>query len=809
MNSLIQQLNMVETFRETILETEDQGTLTNEESALFQLKNIFASLKYFEGKYHNPKDFCNNFKKYDGQVINIIEQMDVDEFFNLLIERVEPFLKSTPYEKVFKYHFGGKITNELICKDCPHKNEREDLFSSISLQVKNKKNLLESLESFVEGEMMEGDNAYLCEPCEKKVRALRRQSIKKLPRHLVLALRRFEFDYETMLKVKVNDAFEFPMELDMEPYTQEYLIKKEREDKIIDDKNKNDEENTDKDILNLKKTNSVSSVNKNNDLFKYKLTGVIIHTGTADSGHYYSIVKDKKENWLEFNDTNVSYYDIADLPGEAFGGIESFTYKDQTKVEKVTNAYLLFYEKVFNSEAAEVKESEEGNKIVNQAKISTNIMDRINLDNFQYWVSKILFSAEYFEFIQDLVLNYKTFDHYILNYSTKNVQLDSLNSFGYCNVNDNLLVKHTNIKDDNKLRLNDPNFELTIFKFTVNFFFTILIRAKEKLNHIANMMDIVKAQINRSAANAEWLLEEFTNSDTILEFIVDTPILDIRKLSVGLLYCSMLKLYPIVKNNMIKMETATDALSNFIKTIIMIISLIHKKDLTQLNALLWRFSKLGIESITFLVNIGYFEFILIQYNLKLGNKNELQIQTTQPLDILKKIRPDPVKHKEISKKLTSRPDRHSYMEELQEKKHLEKLPNPNNSHVLMTFSEIIRTVRTLSNTTSMENNIYYNKCSSTGLELEKELKSLIQLNKSAFLKVLILESKSKSSANALSSMLAYISFNNGEVSTMIQSILLEMIDAYDSMELEYIMRIFFNFITLEDNLREQRVNNFI
>jgi len=31
------------------------------------------------------------------------------------------------------------------------------------LKVKNKKSVLESLDEFVEGEMLEGDNAYLCE----------------------------------------------------------------------------------------------------------------------------------------------------------------------------------------------------------------------------------------------------------------------------------------------------------------------------------------------------------------------------------------------------------------------------------------------------------------------------------------------------------------------------------------------------------------------------------------------------------------------------------------------------------------------
>lgn len=48
--------------------------------------------------------------------------------------------------------------------------------------------------------MLEGDNAYLCEQCEKKVDTLKRVCLKRLPNHLILVLKRFEFDYETMNK---------------------------------------------------------------------------------------------------------------------------------------------------------------------------------------------------------------------------------------------------------------------------------------------------------------------------------------------------------------------------------------------------------------------------------------------------------------------------------------------------------------------------------------------------------------------------------------------------------------------------------
>ena len=46
--------------------------------------------------------------------------------------------------------------------------------------------------------MLEGDNAYFCEKCEKKVNTLKRCCIKRMPNILNLVLNRFEFDFDTM-----------------------------------------------------------------------------------------------------------------------------------------------------------------------------------------------------------------------------------------------------------------------------------------------------------------------------------------------------------------------------------------------------------------------------------------------------------------------------------------------------------------------------------------------------------------------------------------------------------------------------------
>jgi ubiquitin C-terminal hydrolase len=71
--------------------------------------------------------------------------MDVDEFSNLLMDRLEHAIKGSADEDLIKKHFGGVISNEIICKTCPHSSDREEPFFAVSLPVKNKKNIESSL----------------------------------------------------------------------------------------------------------------------------------------------------------------------------------------------------------------------------------------------------------------------------------------------------------------------------------------------------------------------------------------------------------------------------------------------------------------------------------------------------------------------------------------------------------------------------------------------------------------------------------------------------------------------------------------
>ena len=171
----------------------------------------------------------------------------------------------------------------MIGKGCTHVSERVEPFLSLGIEVKHKKSVYEALTSFVQGDMLEGDNAYHCAKCDKKVDTLKRTVIKELPRFMIMTLKRFEFDMEKFIKVKVNDYCEFPTELDMSAYTQDGMNRKLEIERLKKEAAERGEEYVEEEIPLKRPAN----------YYKFKLNGVVVHSGTADSGHYYSYIRDQ------------------------------------------------------------------------------------------------------------------------------------------------------------------------------------------------------------------------------------------------------------------------------------------------------------------------------------------------------------------------------------------------------------------------------------------------------------------------------------------------------------------------------------
>ena len=59
--------------------------------------------------------------------------MDVDEFFNMFMDRLENLTSGSGYKNFIKEHFGGYLSNEFICKGCPHYSEQVEPFLAVSL----------------------------------------------------------------------------------------------------------------------------------------------------------------------------------------------------------------------------------------------------------------------------------------------------------------------------------------------------------------------------------------------------------------------------------------------------------------------------------------------------------------------------------------------------------------------------------------------------------------------------------------------------------------------------------------------------
>jgi ubiquitin carboxyl-terminal hydrolase 34 len=121
-----------------------------------------------------------------------------------------------------------------------------------------------------------------------------------------------------MQRSKINDYFSFPHKIDMRPYKVGHLMESPDE--------------TAEDI--------------------FELVGILVHAGTAESGHYYSYIRERPSyggqsaNWIEFNDENVSSFDPSCIEATCFGGpdyrtIDSGNYQ----YDKTWSAYMLFYER--------------------------------------------------------------------------------------------------------------------------------------------------------------------------------------------------------------------------------------------------------------------------------------------------------------------------------------------------------------------------------------------------------------------------------------------------------------------------------
>ena len=393
-------------------------------SIVKELANLFIQLQESERKFVDTSAFVSSYRDPYGEVIDYAVQADASEFLTAFFQHVDNATSGTEKAGMLRGMFQGSISNELLQKDRCHDGTRcfreadpSDFFF-LSVKVKGLKCLQDSLHDYFSAETVDlrwdseksSEDSSIDITSENKP-TLKRCSLTSLSKHLLIHLQRFQFDYDKMAQVKVNDAFEFPLELDMSVYSKEG-----RPDRWPP-------ENVRSQAVVNESKHSVGDPQIDENYYHYILRGIVIHDGTAQAGHYYSYACErehsastgKKSRWFEMNDTEVKHFDITKLAEAAFGGTKSVTFQENdyygtatTTVrerEQTSNAFILIYDRKTigtNKIINEPERSDHMNRSHGNITVLENDLSQIWNDNFRYCRMKHIFDPVYFTFMEQI-----------------------------------------------------------------------------------------------------------------------------------------------------------------------------------------------------------------------------------------------------------------------------------------------------------------------------------------------------------------------------------------------------------------------
>jgi len=207
-----------------------------------------------------------------------------------------------------------------------------------------------------------------------------RACLKDIPDNLIFHLKRFDFNLRTLQRSKINDHFSFPDKIDMRPFTVEHLMD--------------------------------SSAETPEDVFE--LVGILVHAGTAESGHYYSFIRERpstsnKDNWVEFNDDTVTAWDPGYMEAACFGGIETRGPIENATMayDKSYSAYMLFYQR--SSVVAAQKQALEASKMTSPVHLPLPIIlsNHIATENESLMRKYCLNDPSHLTFVLKMLANVK------------------------------------------------------------------------------------------------------------------------------------------------------------------------------------------------------------------------------------------------------------------------------------------------------------------------------------------------------------------------------------------------------------------
>ncbi|KAL5292060.1 USP47 family protein [Megaselia abdita] len=386
LNSLLQALFMTPEFRNALYRWEFDND-KEDKNIPYQLQKLFLNLQT------NPKSAVETTdltRSFGWDSTEAWQQHDIQELCRVMFDALEVKFKSTKQAKLITNLYEGKLIDYVKCLDCNTEKTRADTFLDIPLPVRPfgsqmaYSSIEEALRAFVQPETLDGNNRYFCEKCNKKCDAHKGLKFKEFPYILTLHLKRFDFDYTTLHRIKLNDKVTFPQTLNLNAFVNSV------DAQTLQNNNNNNLEsvktngivmnginnNTDDCSITdsgaaMEEDNSsgiattASSSQHENDMqdddegisvdtsdqpakknekgpYNYELFAIMIHSGSATGGHYYAYIKDfESKEWFCFNDQSVTGITQEDIQ-KSYGGCSIKSYYSGMFTSS-TNAYMLMY----------------------------------------------------------------------------------------------------------------------------------------------------------------------------------------------------------------------------------------------------------------------------------------------------------------------------------------------------------------------------------------------------------------------------------------------------------------------------------
>lgn len=375
MNSLLQTLFMTKELRRRLYRWQFQEHLqtSKEDSIPYQLQVLFGRLQLTSQSSVDTKGLIHSFG-WDSMETFI--QNDVQEFCRVLFDAIERSVGRSEEKSMVSEMFQGELIDYVCCQSCHTESHRQDQFLDISLAIRTSptqpshSTLTQALEAFIRPEVLSGPNQYFCSHCNRKTDAIKGLRFKTFPKVVMIQLKRFELDMERMVRRKVEDYVEFPMEMDLGKYEMGRRVEREGRKEVREDRPMAYILNPVSGPLPASRDSSPlphpfhpslsPSLPRSPSL--YSLYSVLVHSGSISGGHYYAYIKSFEDhNWYRFNDSQVTKATVAEVKG-TYGG------KDGT-------AYLLVYQRE-GEETGDIQDQEvpeEVRKEVEEEKVRAKI----------------------------------------------------------------------------------------------------------------------------------------------------------------------------------------------------------------------------------------------------------------------------------------------------------------------------------------------------------------------------------------------------------------------------------------------------